>query len=375
MPIPVVTVSPERFRQLEEMLQGDEPALARCTLSAEVVRRQAETSNVLGILPGRSDEILVLGAHYDHLGWGGQGSLAPGVLEIHNGADDNASGTAVLMELAEALARGARASGEQPARTILVAFWGAEEQGLLGSSHWMRQPTVDLGKVLCNVNLDMVGRLEGGAVTVGSHWTAQAFGPALAAAAEAVAGLELRLTDEGSPTTGGSDHMSFHKEEIPAMFFFAGLHADYSKPSDDWETLDYDRMALLCEQVLVLVDRLSTADRAHFAWIPPEVDPDAERRSVAGARAWFGSIPDYAASPEGGGMQIAGTSPGGPAEAAGLLKGDVIKRVGDVAVTDIYDFMDSLAKYKPGDVVEVEVLRDGERLTLPVTLSARSSGD
>ena len=369
MPIPVVTVSPGQMEKLTGLLQDVKDV--RLTLRAEVQHPRAVTRNVLGLVPGTSDEMVVLGAHYDHLGWGGQGSLAPGERAVHNGADDNASGTAVLLEVAERLAQ--RPPME---RGVLVAFWGAEELGLLGSQHWVDHPTVPLERVVGNLNLDMVGRLESGTLTVGAQQTAAAFESALARAREAVSGrLELRVTEGAMPGGGGSDHMSFHRVELPALFFFSGLHSDYHKPSDDWEKLDFPRMAAVVDASVAFLEDLAKASRDSLAYVPPAVPERSEQGELRGARAWFGSIPDYGANPDGGGMQLAGVSPGGPAEAAGLQKGDVIKKVGSVSIGDIYDFMDSLASYRPGQTVDVEILRDAETKTVAVKLSARSRGD
>ncbi|RMH05545.1 MAG: M20/M25/M40 family metallo-hydrolase [Planctomycetota bacterium] len=375
MPIPVVTVSPEQFAALEAACGGIGGRLGGVGIRAEVRRGRSVARNVLGLLPGARDEVVVVGAHYDHLGWGGQGSLAPGVHAIHNGADDNASGTALTLELAEALALG----GERPERGVLFALWAAEEEGLYGSKYWVEHPTLPLDRVVANVNLDMVGRLQEGRITVGSAATAAAFGPALAAARRVLAerGSDLVIEEVGSesPGGGGSDHMSFQAEKIPALFFFSGLHADYHKPSDDADKLDYPRLADLGEAVAALVRAVAASDSGSLAWVEPAPDPHAEQREVTMARVWFGSIPDYGANPEGGGMQIAGTSPGGPAEKAGLKKGDIIKKVGQFEIVDIYDFMDALGSFSNGDTVDVVVVRDGKELTLPLTFFPRSAGD
>ena len=376
MPIPVVTVSPERFAQLEEACGGEGGLMTgEVTVSATVKTGKAMSRNVLGLIPGATDEVVVIGAHYDHLGWGGQGSLAPGVHAIHNGADDNASGTAVTLELAERFAL----DRDKRDRGVLVALWGAEEIGLIGSLYWVANPTVPLDRVSCNINLDMVGRLESGGITVGSHATAAAFAGGLdrADALLKSRGVDLALNRTGgeSPGGGGSDHMSFHGEEIPALFFFSGLHSDYHKPSDDIEKLDFDRMAGLADAVAALTQELANTDRGSLAWVQPVADPNAKERTVTAARVWFGSIPDYAADPEDGGMQIAGTSPGGPAEKAGLKKGDIIKKVGSFEIVDIYDFMDSLGSFSDGDTIDVVILRDGESMTVKMTFFPRTTGD
>ncbi len=370
--IPIVTVSPETFVLLETQL-GKQAVLA-----AELEKPTAETLNVLAMVPGKSDSVISLGAHYDHLGWGGEGSLAPGVHAIHNGADDNASGSAVLLEIAEAVAE-----GPQPEHTLLFCFWGAEEEGLIGSKYWVENPTVALDKVLCNINLDMVGRLQSGGITVGSHSTASAFKPALAHAGSMSAGLseaslQLNLTGEDLPGGGGSDHMSFHSAEIPALFFFSGLHADYHKPSDDSDKLDYPRMGTLVSATLALIDGLEGQPEQAFDWVKPAPVASHGRggRQGAGGGVWFGSIPDYAGEEGGGsGMKLAGTVPGGPAEAAGFLKDDVLTAINDFAIQDIYDFMDSLREFKDGETVTVHFRRNGENKTLELTFFPRPSGD
>ncbi|MHC4838128.1 MAG: M28 family peptidase [Planctomycetota bacterium] len=369
MPIPVVTVTPEQFATLEAAASAGEVMV---TVEAQVVREERMARNVLGYHPGRTDEVLVVGGHYDHLGYGGQGSLAPGVHAIHNGADDNASGTAMVLELAEH-----RVAAGPAERGVLFALWSGEEQGLLGSAYWVDHPTVPLDRVLMNLNLDMVGRLGEGRVTVGSAATRAAFGPALDAtaawAAEAELAMSMEVMTGALPGGGGSDHMSFHKVDRAAVFFFSGLHADYHKPSDDADKVTFAQMQVLGLMLDDFLDRLDRAAAADFTYEKPAPPEGGEEREVAAARVWFGSIPDYGASPEGGGMQIAGTSPGSPAEKAGLLKGDVILQVGDVQVGDIYDFMDSLAKYENGQTVDVVLLRAGERKTLPLTFFPRAA--
>lgn len=370
MGIPVLTVSPELFLELEN--QCKEGQRQEAVVSATVLKSTAKTLNVLGKIPGKSEEILVVGAHYDHLGWGGEGSLAPGVHAIHHGADDNASGTAVVLELAEKRA----SSFVQPADTVLYALWGAEEEGLLGSQAWVNAPTVSLEKITANINMDMVGRLQRGGITVGSHGTADAFAPALVEANSFLTEvLSFEPTAEDLPGGGGSDHMSFHALNIPAIFFFSGLHSDYHKPSDEAEKLDYPRMAALVDKVALFVDVLMAAPADSFKYRKPQGKSSEDAREVRAAKVWFGSIPDYGASPPDGGMQIAGTSPGGPAEKAGLLKGDIIEKVGSIKVGDIYDFMDALADFQNGQTVDVLVLRAGISHTFPLTFFPRTTGD
>ena len=370
MGIPVLTVPSALFLELENKCKDGQPQEA--VVSATVLKSTAKTLNVLGKISGKSDEVLVVGAHYDHLGWGGDGSLAPGVHAVHNGADDNASGTAVVLEMAAKRV----SSRIQPEDTVLYALWGAEEEGLLGSQAWVDAPTVSLESITANINMDMVGRLQSGGVTVGSHVTASAFGPALDACSTLFEEeLSFQPVAQDLPGGGGSDHMSFHAVNIPAIFFFSGLHSDYHKPSDDVEKLDYSRMAVLVQKVSFFADLLMEAPAESFEYQRPQEKSGEEEREVRVAKVWFGSIPDYGASPEDGGMQIAGTSPGGPAEKAGLLKGDIIKKVGSVDVGDIYDFMDALADFQNGQTIKVVVLRAETLHTLSLTFFPRTTGD
>ncbi len=373
--IPVVTLDAAEFARLEATVQcWSGPYVAEIT--AGVARPTAHAWNVLGLAPGAGPEIIVVGGHYDHLGMGGANSLAPGVHAVHNGADDNASGTAVVLELAEQ--RGARTGAAPGPRGVLFACWAAEEMGLLGSQWWVNHPTVPLANVVANLNLDMVGRLESGRATVGAIHDAAGFAPALerAQARMRARGLSVELLAAAGelPGGGGSDHMSFERKQIPAAFFFSGLHADYHKPSDDWEKITFPAMQELAQGASFFLDELQALPRAELAYAAPAADPRAGGAGPGRARgggAWFGSIPDYGAAPAGGGLQIAGTSPGSPAEKAGLQAGDVIKKLDGAVVQDIYDFMDALGGFKVGQTIQVEILRAGQTLTLPLTFIAR----
>lgn len=374
MPIPVITVTSGTFARLEKQSRrGVEVHLAPQVLYETRIAR-----NVIASTPGTTDEWVVIGAHYDHLGFGGEGSLAPGSYKVHNGADDNASGTAMVLELAETW--GVKyADGEVGERGMLFCFWSGEEMGLLGSAHWVEYPTVELGHVVGNLNLDMVGRLESGSVTVGSAATAAAFGPALEHAQSIMdaSHVEMNLNVMAGEMLGGggSDHMSFHKMDIPAIFFFSGIHSDYHKPSDTADKVTYEAMADLAIGLVAFLEHLQASPRQDFTYIKPEAPKDAGkgRRGMADG-IWFGSMPDYGAMTERG-MLINGTSAGSPAEKAGLLAGDIILKVGPVDIGDIYDFMESLADFRNGQTIAVVVLRDGKPTDLTLTFFPRPSGE
>jgi len=327
---------------------------------ADVERRTGKATNVLGLLRGRHRErTLLIGAHFDHLGRGGPGSLAPADQQgqVHNGADDNASGTAAVLEIARVLA-----AGPPPEGDVLIALWSGEELGLLGSEHWARNPTIPLEQVRANLNLDMVGRAGSHPLAVLGAGSAQEFSGWLAAAGPR-AGLELQVNASGQGV-GGSDHQTFLKRDIPALHFFSGLHSDYHRPSDDYERFEAEGARRTAELVLELVGDIQAAPT--LAWVAPTEEAAPAPRG--GFRTRFGSVPDYAFT--GAGMRLDGTSPGGPAEKAGLLRGDVIVAVGDQAIEGVGDFMFALNAHKPGDVVLVHFLRDGAQETCTVTLES-----
>lgn len=321
--------------------------------------------NVLGLLPGRDparrDEVVVIGAHYDHLGRGGFGSLAPEPQgAVHNGADDNASGVAALLLVAERLRR------RPPARSVLFLAFSGEELGLLGSTRFLAQPTLPPERIRAMLNLDMVGRLENDPLLVYGVGTAEEW-PAILARANA-GGLPLSLLPDGY---GPSDHSAFYARDIPVLHFFTNTHDDYHRPSDDWEKIDLDgirRIAALVEAVArEVADRPGTLALVRGAGRPPQTG--AVERGVG---AYLGTIPDY--TPAEHGMRIGGVRAGSPAEQAGLRAGDVIVRIDEHEIADIYGFTEALRAHQPGDRVRITLLRDGETITLEAVLGARTAG-
>jgi aminopeptidase YwaD len=337
---------------------------AELVVLGDVVREKGNATNVLARLPGGGGPVVVVGAHYDHLGRGGPGSLDPnGVGLIHNGADDNASGTAVVLELARLLSAGPRPEGD-----VLFALWSGEEMGLLGSAHWCAAPTVPLTDVSANLNLDMVGRAGNGRCEVLGAGTSPAFAEWMSAAGES-SGLELQVSLSGQGL-GGSDHQSFLNHQVPALHLFTGLHSDYHKPTDDTERFEADGAARVTSLALDLVGRMQA--EAELAYVAPKVDENAApERNRGGMRVRFGSVPVY--SYDGEGMLISGTSPNSPAERAGLLAGDVILRIGDIDVDSVRAFAYALKVYKPGDVVKTIYRRDGVEESVLVTLESREA--
>jgi hypothetical protein len=334
--------------------------LAGWRLQGEITvnRREAEVKNVVAVLEGEgphADETIVVGAHYDHLGLGGDGSLAGGVKEVHNGADDNASGTADLIEVARRLASRPE---KLPRRVVFLAFTG-EERGLVGSARYCRNPLFPLDKTIAMLNMDMVGRLTDDKLVIQGVDTATEFGP-----------LIDQLTDRyGFKVTkqpggfGPSDHASFYPHKVPVMHFFTGTHSDYHRPSDDYDKINLPGMRRVAEMVADAVVQLAElGERPHYQ----VVKTGRRGPGRGGDRPYFGSIPDFTSDEPG--YHLGGVSPDSPADKGGLLKGDAIVKLGDYKVGNLEDFDGALRKYKAGDKVPVIVKRDGQELTLEVTL-------
>lgn len=326
--------------------------------SVELIK--TEVKNVIGVIEGQgelAEETVVVGAHYDHVGYGGQNSLAPGVKDVHNGADDNGSGTVSLIELARRF--GAR---KEPLkrRLVFIAFT-AEESGLIGSDRYCKEPIYPLDKTVAMINMDMVGRLKEEKLIVygtgtSPHWKGQL--ERLNAASK----FELIQKPEGF---GPSDQSSFYAKKIPVLHFFTGTHSEYHRPGDDWNLINYDGMARVVDMVeQVTLETVNTLEKPQYVEVKGSGD-QAQQRS-GGSRPYFGSIPDL--GNEMPGYALSGVTGGGPADKAGLKAGDVIVELGKNKITSLDDFDLSLRKFKAGEEVEVVVLRKGERVTLKVTL-------
>ncbi len=335
-------------------------------LELKLVRPEAQLPNVVALLPGTDpvlkDDVVVVGAHLDHLGTRGRGSMLGkvGQGQVHPGADDNASGTAVVMEIARTL------KAQKPKRSVLFLHFAGEEEGLLGSAHWVRQPTVPLPRVRFMVNFDMVGRMDEAKPTLqmgglGAPKTALA-------RARTFAPTGVALGEDLGVAVGGSDHMSFSTAKIPTLFFFTGLHSDYHRPSDLPEKLNVKGMALVADMGARVTLDLANADMLP-AWDAETAKLPSTRGGAGGARIAFGTIPDFKEDPTG--FRISGTSPGSTAESIGMKTGDVLVRFGDKSVKQIYDFMEALGFYKAGDKVIVHWLRDGKPMQAEAVLRGR----
>ena len=350
--------------------QGDDGTFFQSLDLASVLNPHAPGGtgrNVIAVLEGADPELkrewVVVGAHYDHLGeGGGPNSLAPGESAIHNGADDNASGIAAVLWVAERLAAGPR-----PARSVAFIAFTGEESGLLGSAHFMKQPTTGADPIVGMINLDMVGRLNGGTLLVFGVGTAVEWNALLEPVA-ARAGVTIATKSDGY---GPSDHTSFYLKDVPVLHFFTNTHGDYHKPSDDWDKIDPKGLTAVAS-IVADVAAAAANSRPKLTLVrgagePPKPVSGASR----GYGAWLGSVPDF--TPVERGVKLSGVTKGSPAEAAGIRAGDILVGLGPHDVADLQGMTDALRAHKPGDVVDVQVLRGGERLSLKVTLGSRAS--
>lgn len=315
-------------------------------------------TNIVAILPGADpelrDEAVVVGAHYDHLGWGGIGSLAPDEHAIHNGADDNASGVAGLLELAHHF------SVRPPRRTLVFLAFGAEELGALGSQHYVRKPVWPIEQTVAMVNLDMIGRLRD-RLTVQGVGSSPAWPAILDSLAKRPGAPELARIPDG---LGPSDHSSFYIVNVPVLFFFTGAHDDYHRPGDDVERIDGAGEARVLELVAEAIASTADADeRIAFSEAPV-----TERRAAA-FKVGLGVVPDYGFA--GPGLRLSGVRAGGPADRAGLRADDVLLELAGRSIDDVYGYTAILAQLEANEPVEAVVTRGGETVRLTVTPEPR----
>ena len=336
-------------------------AAAHAGLSGELA-----TQNVVAVLRGSDpklrNEYLVIGAHFDHLGRSALGALDPdSARAIRNGADDNASGTAAVLELARLLAQ------RPPKRSVVLVTFSGEELGLLGSQHFVDHSPVPLERVSAMLNFDMVGRMRDDKVIVYGVGTATELPALLDSANAATHHLDIRTVADGF---GPSDHSSFYGKGIPVLHFFTDLHEDYHRATDDADKINVDgtaRVVSLAERVTrAIADRPGRLTRVRA----PAPVPVAS--SGTGYGTYLGTIPDMGATGVRG-VRLTGVRAGSPADKAGLVAGDVILEFGGKAVKDLYEYTAALRAHKPGDVVEIVAERKGQRVTVTATLGARGN--
>jgi hypothetical protein len=304
--------------------------------------------NVIGYIDNPSDQVVIIGAHYDHLGFGGMSSLAKGSTEIHNGADDNASGTAGLLHLAQVLSK------KQLKDDILFLAFSGEEQGLWGSNYFSNNPTIDLGKVNYMINMDMIGRLDTArGLAVYGTGTAPIWDDELNKTN--TDSLKLIRKESGK---GPSDHTSFYLKDIPVLHFFTGQHEDYHKPGDDAEKIYIEGIIQVTDMIEKIIVDLDGKEKLAFQKTKDE-STNAPRFTVS-----LGVMPDYLY--DGEGMLIADVSEDKPAIKAGILKGDIVVQLGDSSVTDMMSYMKALSAFSSGDKTTVVVQRGNEELKFEI---------
>ena len=353
------------------------PADVELKIRTEVSQKKSILRNVIGFLPGTDpalrEQVIVIGAHYDHLGLGEEDSLSPSAVgQIHHGADDNASGTAGMMELARFFSE----PENRLRHSMLFMGFSGEEVGLLGSAHYVEAPLIPPERTIAMINLDMIGRVSRNRLYVGGVGTSPQFRQWIQEENQA-GGFQLDFSDSGY---GASDHMSFVRRDIPVLFFFSGLHADYHKPTDTWDKQQPEETA----KVLTLVSRVAKridATNERLAFVRVERNRrDQEHGDAAAAApagdpgeqgygAYFGSIPDFGELERG--VKFADVREGGPAAQAGLRAGDILMTFDGKEVRSLYDFTYYLREKKPGDEVPVLVVRDGQELRVTVKLGSR----
>jgi aminopeptidase YwaD len=373
------------------------------SIKTDIVRLERPSANVIGILEGTDPklkaEAIIIGAHYDHLGHGGEGSLAPRAGEVHHGADDNASGVAGVLELARMFSKkGARlgsGASARPRRTLIFIAFSGEEEGLLGSNFYVNHPVWPLAQTVAMINMDMIGRMKEQNLIVGGVGTAQEWRswvnednhrsavsdkssgnyaapvPDSKAVARVVPGttemlssdvFKLTLNEDGY---GPSDHSSFYAKQVPVLFFWTGTHADYHKPSDTADKINYEDEAHILRFVAAILHSIDASDRRPTYTVAKS---ESAGRST-GFRVYLGTIPNYAETGEG--LKLDGVRDDSPAAAAGLKAGDLVVRLAGRDIRNVYDYTYALGEMKAGQEYEVEVVRGTEHLKLKIIPKAR----
>jgi len=313
--------------------------------------------NVIGYIDNKAATTVVVGAHFDHLGYGEDGNSRYEKKEpaIHNGADDNASGTATLIELARTLKKTKGAATNY----LFIAFSG-EELGLYGSKYFTDHPTIDLKSINYMINMDMVGRLNDSAktITVGGYGTSPAWASLVNAQnnLRSAGNLQIKIDSSGS---GPSDHTSFYRKDIPVLFYFTGLHTDYHKPSDDADRINYKGMVNILQHAKNVIEGANAQGRLAFLKTREAQTTTTARFSVS-----MGIMPDYTYS--GNGVRADGVSEGRPAQKAGLKAGDIVLQIGDYKVNSMESYMQTLGKFKKGDKATVIYQRGTEQFKVEI---------
>ena len=344
--IPVLFAKGNAARTLNDSV------VTNCTAGAEIIKIEKTGHNVIGFINNKSNHTVVIGAHYDHLGFGDDGSLYRGEPAIHNGADDNASGTAALIELA----RFVKGKKLRNSNYLFIAFSG-EEKGLLGSNYFVKHPSIELEEVSYMINMDMLGRLKPDEKVLIINGTGTSGRWKGLIDSTKTDDLKIRESDSG---VGPSDHTSFYLHDIPVLHFFSGSHSDYHKPTDDEDKINYEGELMIVQMIQNIISRLDDAGKLTFQKTKNEDNEETPRFKVT-----LGVVPDYAF--DGEGMRIDGVTDDKPASKAGLLPGDVVIQLGDNNVVDMMSYMKALGKFNKGDTTKVKVKRGNEVVEKEIT--------
>lgn len=327
----------DSFLQEFEITPKANPHMSESQANGEAIL----VKNVIGYIDNRAEHTVIIGAHYDHLGMGGEGSLYVGDKEIHNGADDNASGVAILLQLASDLIGNENTASNN---YLFIAFSG-EEKGLWGSNYYCKNPTIELEQANYMINMDMVGRLdETKGLAINGVGTSPLWEEVLTETK--VKEQELILSKSG---VGPSDHTSFYLKDIPVLHFFTGQHEDYHKPTDDIEKINFKGMYLIGTYILDIIEHLDNKEKLEFVKTKDE-SAETPRFTVT-----LGVMPDYMF--QGDGMRIDGVTEGKPADKAGFKTGDIVIKMGEIEVSDMMSYMKALSEFKKGDKTTVIVKR------------------
>jgi aminopeptidase YwaD len=332
------------------------------SLNVELIDVVSQTFNLNAFVEGSDpvlkNEYIVIGAHYDHIGYGGPTSMhtASGKPQIHNGADDNASGVAVMIEMARKIA-------ESPLkRSVIFSSFSSEELGLLGSAYFTKHPPVSLDKIVTMINLDMVGRMKDNELTAFGASSGDLFANIIDSL-DVIDTLSIKKVNDAY---GPSDHASFVVNNIPVVMFFTGIEEDYHTPNDDADKINYNGMVMAAKYIYNFVESVGNCAVKPTFIKSENAAPERKKGKESGkSDVWFGIIPNFEENPLG--CIIAGSTPGSPAEKAGLVAKDIIVKIDDTEIKNLYDFMYKIRAHKAGDVLKVHVLR-GEDYTTKIEL-------
>src|SRR6056300_1007310 len=341
--VPVFFVRNEKWA--EKLMKRSQ----KTAMAVSMSERFSDGYNVIGYIHNNKRKTVVLGAHYDHLGMGGENSLYKGPWAIHNGADDNGSGTTLLLEVMRYYAQ-----RQDTNYNYMIQFYSAEELGLIGSKYWTNNPTFPLQEVAYMINSDMVGRLRDNRLQLSGTGTAAEWDEILDTP---IHGLDIKRDPAG---VGPSDQTSFYYKDLPVLHLFTGTHNDYHKPTDDADKINYKGMAKLTSLVYTITARSANYDNVTF-----QKTTSSEQKTTPNFSVTLGVVPDYLFG--GPGLRIDGATEGRPGANAGLKAGDVIMKIGAIAIDDIYAYMTALGAFKKGDTTALVYVRDGEEVETEIT--------